>query len=412
MKRLLLLFLFIGLTVACQSAVVIEETAVPPPPTPAPAITPTPTQIPTENATAPAQIPANAVPAPPHATVAVANNGPDFASLNPGWTKVEPGGDTRCAHDTDFAYWVKPGTVDKLLIYFEGGGGCWDADSCRLGSTFYDPDVGSDEDPAFRSGILDFDNPDNPFAEYNAVYIPSCNGDVYWGNSVQEYPDANGETLTIYHRGFVNASAALDWAYRNVTQPESVFVTGCSAGSVGSRVLAPYIIENYQASTVTQLGDSLSFVFGRPVRIDSTYGTYNTFPTWIPALANLAQSDALLMADYDAIIANHYPNNTFAQYNTENDNVQVRFYTANGAPADGFRADLAAHLSSVHLEAPNFRSYTASGDLHCILPRSQFYSQEANGVRLVDWVQALANGTAVNSVQCETCAVNTAGGEE
>lgn len=99
--------------------------------------------------------------------------------LEPGWTKIEPGGVTRCAHDTTFAYWVRLGTVNKLLIYFEGGGGCWDAQTCALGSTFYDPDVGTDEDPTLRNGLFDFDHPENPFKDYFVVYIPSCNGDVY-----------------------------------------------------------------------------------------------------------------------------------------------------------------------------------------------------------------------------------------
>jgi hypothetical protein len=156
--------------------------------------------------------------------------------LGEGWTRVEPGGDTRCAHDTDYAYYVKPGTVNKLLLYFEGVGGCWDATSCGAGSSLYDPDVGSDEDPARRGGIFDLDNVANPFSDYYAVFMPSCNGDVYWGNTVQDYATDDGGTLTIYHRGFVNAAAALDWAYRNIAAPDSIFVTGCSAGSgVGIR---------------------------------------------------------------------------------------------------------------------------------------------------------------------------------
>jgi hypothetical protein len=334
-----------------------------------------------------------------------------LADLSEGWTKVEPGGDSRCAHDSDFAYYVKPGTVNKLLLYFEGGGGCWDASSCGPGSTLYDPDVGPDEDPARRDGIFELDQPDNPFRDYYAVYIPSCNGDVHWGNTVQDYPTDVGDALTIYHRGFVNAAAALDWAYRNITDPESIFVTGCSAGSVGSRVHVPYVIEQYPDARVTQLGDSLAFVFGRPVNIgtETGYESYNTFPDWIPALDAL-KAGPLLMADYDIVIANYYSDYTFAQYNTEMDNVQVRFYqAAGGSVGANFATDLATHLTSIHQAAPNFRSYTPSGDLHCILPRSQFYTTEVAGVKLTDWVQALADGEPVGSVKCETCQNETEG---
>jgi hypothetical protein len=249
------------------------------------------------------------------------------------------------------------------------------------------------------------DNAANPFSDYYAVYMPSCNGDVYWGNTVQDYATDDGGTLTIYHRGFVNAAAALDWAYRNIAAPDSIFVTGCSAGSVGSRVHVPYVIEHYPEARMTQLGDSLAFVFGRPVNVgtETGYESYNTFPDWIPALAAL-KDGPLLMADYDSAIANYYSNYTFAQYNTANDNVQVRFYeAAGGGDVADFANDLAAHLTSIHQAAPNFRSYTSAGDLLCFLPRPQFYTTEVAGVNLTDWVQALADGEAVSSVKCETC---------
>ncbi|MCP4361304.1 MAG: pectinesterase [Chloroflexi bacterium] len=323
-----------------------------------------------------------------------------FTHLVAGWNKIEPGGDTRCAHDTPFSYWVKPGNVNKLLIYFEGGGGCWDAQTCKQGSTFYDADVGPDEDPTNRRGIFDLDNPANPFRDYHAVYIPSCNGDVYWGNSVQNYPKEDGSALQIYHRGFVNAGAALGWAYQNIPDPDAIFVTGCSAGSVGSRVHTPYIIEQYPTVPVTQFGDSLAFVFGRQFGL----GDPSAYPSWIPELTSLEREGGALMAEYDSIIANHYPDTTFAQYNTKNDNVQERFYTAvSGLPTAGFQEDLTTHLMTIHAAAPNFRSFTPAGELHCILPRSQFYSAETGGVSLVEWVAALANGEDVPNVQCKEC---------
>lgn len=398
---LLFMMLVLAACGAGKETLETQATAVPPTNTPpATAVPPLPTAPEPENEAE------TAVAAPPFAPVQVDDSGPALAGLEDGWTKVEPGGDTRCAHDTPFAYWVRPGSVAKLLIYFEGGGGCWDAQTCARGSTFYDPDVGADEDPGRRSGILDLDHADNPFQGYHAVYIPSCNGDIYWGNSVQDYPKEDGSSLRIFHRGFVNASAALAWAYENVPQPESVFVTGCSAGSVGSRVHTPYIIENYAEARVTQLGDSLAFVFGRPVRLDD-YNAYTTMPDWIKDLARLGREDGFLMAEYDTIIANHYPEHIFSQYNTAVDNVQVRFYTAvSGLGPEGFAADLTTHLNTIHAAAPNFRSFTPEGDLHCILPRPQFYSRETGGVRLVEWVKALAEGQDVANVQCETCTVD------
>src|SRR5689334_19223009 len=68
--------------------------------------------------------------------VSVASPSPTIQSS--GWTRIEPGGETRCAHDTPFAYWVRPGMVNKLLVFFQGGGACFDANTCAPGSGQYD----------------------------------------------------------------------------------------------------------------------------------------------------------------------------------------------------------------------------------------------------------------------------------
>lgn len=334
---------------------------------------------------------------------------PALADLGEGWTKIEPGGDTRCAHDTPFAFWVRPGTVNKLLLYFEGGGGCWNAETCAAGSRWYDSDVGVDEDPSRRNGVFDFDNPANPFKDYHAVFIPSCTGDVHWGTTAYEYPyaDASRGTVTVYHHGYINGQAALAWAYDNVLEPESVFVTGCSAGSVGSVAHASDVIAQYPQARVTQLGDSLAFIFGEAIDL-TDWGTQAALPAWMDTVT----ADDLLMRHFVIAVANHHPDYTFAQYNTEADEVQIRYYATDGGPdAAEFPAELAGHLSDIHAAAPNFRSYTATGSQHCILPRTNFYTTAVNEVSVVDWVRALADGEAVQNVVCPTCAVETGEGE-
>src|SRR5215207_5983614 len=162
----------------------------------------------------------------------------------PGWTRIEPGGDTKCALDTPYAFWVRPGAVNKLLVYFQGGGACWDATTCAPGGGYYDDEVTPEDSPEnYKFGIFELNNSENPFKDYNIVFVPSCTGDVHWGNSVKTYHGADVQAFTIHHKGFVNGSAALEWAYANIASPESVFVTGGSGGSVGSAAFAPYIIE-------------------------------------------------------------------------------------------------------------------------------------------------------------------------
>ncbi len=48
-----------------------------------------------------------------------------FASLAPGWNTFEPGGETTCSDGSPFRFFARPGDPEKLLVYFQGGGGCW-----------------------------------------------------------------------------------------------------------------------------------------------------------------------------------------------------------------------------------------------------------------------------------------------
>ena len=330
---------------------------------------------------------------------------PLLPALAAGWTKIEPGGATTCSRDTPYAFWVHPGTVNRLLVNFEGGGGCWNAATCRPGSTFFDDSVTDYDNPAYAEGIFDLANPANPFKDYYIVHIPYCTGDVHWGNNVYTYTDSVG-AVTIHHKGFVNDSAVLDWVYAHFAAPESIFVTGCSAGSIGSILFAPYLIHHYPQARVAQLGDSEAYVFHRPVDLQSEWRAHDNFPAWIPGLRDIAPGQ-FTMAQFYATVAQFYPDYIFSQYNTAHDAVQQRYFYALAAATPvplTWEEALEASLREIQAQAPNFRSYVAGGDDHCITPRAEFYTRQVAGRLFRDWVADLTAGNDVPSVHCTACA--------
>jgi hypothetical protein len=340
------------------------------------------------NATAPA----------PSATGPAQATAAPTTGVAPGWRRIEPGGRTLCGRRGRYAFWVREGAPDHLLVYFEGGGGCFNYRSCAPGTaTFKDRVTGADDPTGRAAGILDLADPANPFRAATMVYVPSCTGDVYSGDSVQTYRSAAGETVTVHHRGRVNAGAAVGWAFEHVSDPKRVFVTGCSAGSVGSALFAPRIIEHWPQAQVTQLGDSLAFVFHRPVDLARDWNGQGVLPDWIPGVRAIPP-DRFTMARYYAAVAAHYPDHVFAQVNYFHDRVQRAFYTAVGGAPSGFEGALSASLDEIRAAAPNFRSYLAAGADHCVLPLDRFTTLRAGGVALRDWVTALANGRPVPDV--------------
>ena len=330
--------------------------------------------------------------------------GPDRSAA--GWIRIEADGGTTCARGTPYSFWFRAGRMNRLLVYFQSGGACWDAATCRPGSEYFKDVAGRFDDPAQESGIFDLENPENPFRDYSMVYVPYCTGDGHWGDEVTVYEGEgqHGGRVRIRHKGFVNGSAAMEWAYDRVEDPEAVFVAGCSAGSIGSILFAAYAARHYEDARLVQLGDSEAFVFDRPVDLQSDWGAHDNFPEWIPALAHMEPGD-FSMARFYTAVASAYPEHVFAQYSTAHDSVQIRYFLAAGDSSGRWEDELAASLGEIHAGAPNFRSYLAEGGGHCILQHPRFYSETVGGVRFRDWAAALAEGRDVRNVQCAECPI-------
>lgn len=306
----------------------------------------------------------------------------------PGWQRVEPGGRTACARGGDYAFWTRVRDPKRIVLFFQGGGGCFDERTCALGSQWFDDDVDANDDPTYAGGMLDFSQPRNPFRSWSWVFIPSCTGDVHVGDRRVRY----GRTV-VEQRGWQNARAALRWAFRRFPQAESVLVAGCSAGSVGSAFHAPAVIDRWPRAQVAQLGDSLAFVFHRPVDL-SDWGAHERFPEFF-RIGNRR----FTMVEYLTKLAMRYPRRTFARFNHSEDGVQQAFYGAVGGDPVGFERRLRAAETALK-KLPNYRSYLACGGAHCALPTPEYYSLHVGGVSLRDWTARLAAG---GSVSCPVC---------
>ena len=327
---------------------------------------------------------------------------PGTPSLPAGWTKIEPGGETVCSTGTPYAYWVHPGTVNRLVVYFEGGGACWDANTCSNPGVYYDDTVDETDNPTNNpKGMFDLENPDNPFKDWYQVFIPYCTGDIHWGNQTTTY-HWGGADHTINHKGFANVSAVLDWIQAGFEKPEKLFVAGSSAGAYGSVMGAAYVHNLYPDVPLYQLGDSGAGVItedffqgGFP-----NWGAADTIPDWIPGLD--IDWTELTMAKLYTELANYYDSDRWSQYNTAHDEDQTFFYSAMGGTGDWGQL-MNASIAEIQDATTNFEAYTAPGDIHCITPFDLFYTREVNGMKFVDWLDAMVNDQPWESVACTDC---------
>ena len=337
---------------------------------------------------------------------------PALDELDEGWNMLSPGGDTICSNGTDYAFYVRPGESDKLLIFFNGGGACWFGQICDLQShPTYVPVVETEHNmPDTQSGIFDMDNPDNPFTDYTMVFVPYCTGDVHIGNSVMTYEvpateDTEAREVTIYHNGYNNAMAVLNWVYDNVDAPEEVFVSGSSAGAIASPFYGGLIAEQYPDSRIVVLGDGAGGYHSEGVTAPLTaWDTESILPDW-PEYEEVT-ADGLNFEDFYVATALRHPDVVIAQYNTAEDETQYSFLGLVGVTDTPLMDLLEGAFSEIEEGADEeLYTYTAGGDLHTILRRPEFYTYEVDGERVVDWVAALVSGEAVSDVTCTECEV-------
>ena len=125
------------------------------------------------------------------------------------WVEFEGGPEAVCADGSQPAFFERVADPERVVLYFEGGGGCWSEETCR----FDGPDKAytsssewvADSLPE-RGGLFDFANPENPLADHSWVYVPYCTGDLHLGDVTRVY----GDDLIVEHRGAVKARTALD----------------------------------------------------------------------------------------------------------------------------------------------------------------------------------------------------------
>lgn len=332
---------------------------------------------------------------------------PGLDDLEPGeWNLMQPGGDTICSNGTDYQFYVRPGDPERLVFYMQGGGACWFGENCDLQSTpTYDPFVDETDDPSTAGGIFDFENAENPFADYSVVFLPYCTADVHIGNSDTTYTVGEGDDareVTIHHNGYNNVSAVLDWTYDNF-EPSQIFVSGSSAGSIPSPFYGGLIADHYPDAQILVLGDAAGGYYNPDAipLVMGAWGTASILPDW-PEYEGVDTSNLSFELLYIASAQRH-PDAVFTQFNTAHDETQYFFLTLVGVVDVPLPDQLNTAFDIINAEVDNFRTYTAGGTVHTILWRPEFYTYSVDGVRFVDWVQALVNGEDVDSLFCTEC---------
>jgi pectinacetylesterase len=330
---------------------------------------------------------------------AAAGAAPDSLGPPSTWQRVPGGPGTSCGLGDPFSFFTHAGDPRRVLVFFGGGGACWNALTCGEHPTFSSTvDAGEPR----GGGILDFTRPENPCRSYSAVLIPNCTGDVHLGDREVTYAVADSagaptHPLLIHHQGSADALSALGWLYRSIPRPDVILVVGASAGAIAAPYYAGILAGHYPRARVIAIGDGAGGYRGGEVsRVTSVWGTVDQLHR--EAAYRDLDSTTLSFAAIYIHAARSAPRARFAQINSAADSVQLQFLALEGIKDVPLRTLLGENLGDIRKAVPRFRSFVAPGERHVVIGSREFYDLRVDGVALRDWVADLVQGRSVPNV--------------
>ncbi len=306
-----------------------------------------------------------------------------------------------CLRGDDYQVNLRDGPGDKLLIFMQGGGGCW-SDRCIA--------VETAEGSIYRSGILDPDDPDNPFADWDVLYLPYCDGSVFLGDDRID-DNGDGEVDRIHH-GLRNLTAGLDIGRTEFPDPSQIVLAGSSGGGFGTFGGTIMVRNTWPDHPLTVINDAGIGVAKRekPEFINQLISEWNT-EAIIPASCDscFSRGHFIRLAEYSLACD---PDVTVGMLSSERDYIiGTLFLLRTGAH---FQRSIYEEMPWIHgLYPQRFSPYIVDGSAHTFLLSKEtgpgpsianpeedgsymiggYFDTTVGGVGLRDWLVDMIEGT-------------------
>jgi hypothetical protein len=274
---------------------------------------------------------------------------------------------------------------DDVVVFFEGGGACWDAPTCFVVRSAVHIDTDYTE-ATFNSEVqyFPFDRADtsSPLATPTYIFVPYCTGDIHSGIRTASYNPGNG-FKDVHHVGATNAQLVVDRVHTALPDAKHVWVVGQSAGGYGATFNLHRFAAAWPTAELSLLQDSSPFI-----SIAANYGAWKAewsmqFPP------NCTGCDTDFTAIVGAVHANH-PATRIGLLTFDNDTtIKVFFgYGLLDSIVAATNAMIAAryHDSDTHV-------FEIVGTDHTMLA-GLATTVGPGGVHLSDWVRQWASGDA------------------
>ena len=301
------------------------------------------------------------------------------------------------AFSSDGSEWhgiFRKGTENKVVVYFFGGGVSITPETSEGGKEFYATTMLAQDFVA--QGGIGSSADDNPFKDWSFIVIPYATGDFHAGTGIYE-----GEK-TVYHTGYNNYSAFVEQIKPYVGEPDTLLVTGFSAGGFATSLLADDVIDRFpSAGNVTVCVDSSLLLYDgwhdtavdlwrTPSEISDRLTTDNLVLDSLTALYEKRGDSVKILFDCS------YRDDTLMQYQSYIDTGKMDKTKELG---DNFQQDLKEMVIALQENIPNVGiyiwSYREDADTHNTqhtIISSNVFDKLGNDRSVGEWIFDAVNG--------------------
>jgi len=320
------------------------------------------------------------------------------------WTWV-PFPETQCRDGSAAGINVSLNSAsDKVMIFLQGGGACFDSITC--GTNPYDV---SNQKLGPTGGLFAREQAENPVKDWNHVFVPYCTGDVHLGTKAEGAVE--GVTGVQRFVGRLNLEKFLHRIVPTFPNATQVLLTGVSAGGFGAAANTQFVQWTFGDIPLTVIDDS-----GPPMSTEylpeCLQEKWRTTWGFDDSLLADCGADCPNPNDYSIPftlhIAKKFPDRMGGLIETTGDTVISLFYgygtgdcTGNfltSLPPETFSAGLLDYRATIQGIDAKLGTYFISGTQHTWLAGGSIYTQTTGGVRMIDWITDIIEGTAAAHV--------------
>ena len=302
--------------------------------------------------------------------------------------------DTQSSDGSEWHGIFKKGTENKVAVYFFGGGVSITPETSEGGNQFFATNMTAQDFVAV--GGIGSNTEDNPFKDWSFIVIPYATGDFHSGTGVYE------GKKTVYHTGYSNYAAFVEQIKPYVGEPDTLLVTGFSAGGFATSLLADDVIDRFpSAKNITVCVDSSLLLYDgwhetavdlwqSPKEISDRLTTDNLVLDSLTALHEKRGDSVKILFDCS------YRDDTLQQYQAY---IRTGTMTKDKENGDLFQKDLTEMVRGLQENIPGIGIYiwTHAEDAethntqHTIISSNVFDKLE-DDVSVADWISAAVNG--------------------